>query len=123
MLMVLWNVGGFMRQFFQYLVVAFLFLCITACSSGRHVSQSPLTSAPAQDRTVCETEVHQAAPLSIQPRWWLPPIGAGGSVTSGVVLGTADVPHPIWSSREAYQRAIERCLMAHGYETRASSSN
>jgi len=112
-----------MRQFLQYLVVGLLFLCITACSSGRHASQSSLSSAPAQDRTVCESEVRQAAPMSIQPRWWLPPIGAGGSATGGVVLGTVDVPHPTWSSREAYQQAIERCLMAHGYETRASSSN
>lgn len=104
-----------MRRFRRHLVVAVLFCSIMACSSGRQTSQSILTSAPAQDRTVCETEVRQAVPLSIQPRW-LPPIG-GGSGTNGVVLGTVDVPHRVWLTREAYQQAIERCLTAHGYET------
>ena len=105
-----------MRRFLRYLVVAVLLCSITACSSGREASPSLLTSVPAQDRKVCETEVRQAAPISIQPPW-LPPIGGGGSSTNGVVLGTVGVPHRVWPTREAYQQAIERCLMAHGYET------
>ncbi|MCX5728541.1 MAG: hypothetical protein NTZ28_06850 [Nitrospirae bacterium] len=105
-----------MRAFLRHLVVAALFCSITACSVGRQAPQSILPSIPAQERQVCETEVRQAAPVSIQPRW-LPPIG-GGSATHGVVLGTVDVPHRAWLSLEAYQQAIERCLTAHGYETR-----
>jgi hypothetical protein len=106
-----------MRRFPRHLVVGVLFCSITACSSGREASRSIPTSVPAQDRTVCEIEVRQAAPVSIQPRW-LPPIGGGGSSTNGVVLGTVDVPHRVWPTREAYQQAIERCLTAHRYETR-----
>lgn len=106
-----------MRRFLRLLVVAVLFCSSTACSSGRQASQSILTSVPEQDRKVCETEVRQAAPVSIQPRW-LPPIGGGGSGTHGIVLGTVDVPHHAWPTRGAYQQAIERCLTAHGYETR-----
>jgi len=105
------------QRVLRHLVVAILFCSIIACSSGRQASPSILTSVPAQDRKVCETEVRQAAPVSIQPRW-LPPIGGGGSGTHGVVLGTVDVPHRTWLSREAYQQAIEHCLTAHGYETR-----
>ena len=106
-----------MRQVLRYLVVAMLFCSITACSAGRQAPQSSLPSIAAQERQVCESEVRQAAPVSIQPRW-LPPIGGGGSVTHGIVLGTVDVPHRAWLTREAYQQAIERCLTAHGYETR-----
>lgn len=94
----------------RHLVVAFLFFAV-ACSSGRQASPSVLTSIPAQDRTVCETEVREAIPETVQPRW-LPPIGG-----DGVVLGTVDVPHRVWLTREAYQQAIKRCLTAHGYET------
>ena len=104
------------RRVLRHLVVAMLFCSLTACSAGRQASQSSLPSIAAQERQVCETEVRQAAPVSIQPRW-LPPIG-GGSATHGVVLGTVDVPHRVWLTREAYQQAIERCLTAHGYETR-----
>jgi hypothetical protein len=104
-----------MRGFLRHLVVAILFCSITACSAGRQAPQSILPSIPAQERQVCETEVRQAAPVSIQPRW-LPPIGGGGSGTHGVVLGTVDVPHRAWLTREAYQEAIERCLTAHGSE-------
>jgi hypothetical protein len=106
-----------MRGFLRHLVVAILFCSITACSAGRQAPQSILPSIPAQERQVCETEVRQAAPVSIQPRW-LPPIGGGGSGTHGIVLGTVDVPHHAWPTREAYQQAIDRCLTAHGYETR-----
>jgi len=108
-----------MRQFLRLLVVGAFLCSITACSSGRQASQSILTSVPEQDRKVCETEVRQAAPVSIQPRW-LPPISGGGSGTNGVVLGTVDMPHRVWLTREAYQQAIERCLTAHGYETQGS---
>jgi len=111
-----------MRQFLRLLIVAVLFCSITACSSGRQASQSILTSVPEQDRKVCETEVRQAAPVSIQPRW-LPPIGGGGSGTRGIVLGTVDVPHHAWPTREAYQQAMERCLTAHGFETAASTGH
>jgi hypothetical protein len=104
-----------MRRFRRHLVVAVLFCSLMACSSGRQPSQSLLTSVPAHDRRVCETEVRQAVPVSIQPRW-LPPIG-DGSGTNGVVLGTVDVPHRVWLTREAYQQAMERCLKAHGQET------
>jgi hypothetical protein len=107
-----------MRRFLRPLVVAVLFCSITACSSGRQASQFNLTAVPAQDRQVCETEVRQAAPISIQPLW-LPPIGGGGSSTRGVVLGTVGVPHRVWPTREAYQQAMERCLTAHGYEPRS----
>jgi hypothetical protein len=33
-----------------------------------------------------------------------------------VVLGTVDVPHPVWPSREADRQAIEACLTARDYE-------
>ena len=105
-----------MQRFLRHLVVAALFCSITACSSGHQDSQSIPASVPEWDRKVCETEVRQAAPISIQPLW-LPPIGGGGSSTNGVVLGTVGVPHRVWPTREAYQQAIERCLTAHGYET------
>ena len=102
-----------MGRFLGHLAIAVLFCSVTACSSGRQAFQSSLNSVPATDKKVCETEVHQAAPVSIQPRW-LPPIGSGGAFTNGVILGTVDVPHPVWTSHEAYQQAIERCLKAHG---------
>jgi hypothetical protein len=106
-----------MRRFPRHLVVVVLSCSITACSSYHKASQSIPTSVPPQDRKVCEIEVRKAAPVSIQPRW-LPPLGGGGSSTNGVVLGTVDVPHRVWPTHEAYQRAIERCLTAHDKEAR-----
>jgi len=69
----------------------------------------------ARDLRTCRQEVRAAAPLSIQPRW-LPPIGA--AYTNGIVLGTVDVPHPVWPSLVAYRQEIERCLVARGYQIR-----
>jgi len=68
----------------------------------------------AGDLRHCEATVREAAPVSMQPRW-LPPLGVP---ENGVVLGTADTPHPVWPSQAAYRREIERCLTARGYEIR-----
>ena len=94
---------------------------LAACSSTRQIPHPVVErngSAVAFDAAVasgdlraCQTEVREAAPVSIQPRW-LPPLG---TTANGVVLGTVEVPHPAWPSREAYRQAIERCLAARGY--------
>lgn len=110
-----------MRVLTRNLIVVVLLSSITACSS--HQQPQPILervdrtlsagdSTVAQDLCACRDEVRKAAPVSIQPRW-LPPLGV---TTNGVVLGTVDVPHPVWLSREAYRHAIELCLTAHGYE-------
>ena len=108
----------------RYSLIGLLFCSLPACFSARHVPQPilqrgdsvSLSGDPtvAQDLTACQTQVRDAAPLSMQPRW-LPPLG---STENGAVLGTADAPHPAWPSREAYRRAIERCLTERGYEIR-----
>ena len=64
------------------------------------------------DLRLCRQTVSDAAPASMQPRW-LPPLGV---VENGVVLGTADVPHPVWPSQASYRRELQRCLSARGYE-------
>ena len=106
----------------RHLLIGHLCCSLPACSSAPHVPQSILQrgnhasltgeSTAAQDLRTCQTDVRAAAPVSIQPRW-LPPLGATGN---GVVLGTVDVPHPVWPSREAYRQAIEACLTARDYE-------
>ena len=68
----------------------------------------------ARDLRLCQATVREAAPVSMQPRW-LPPLGMP---QNGAVLGTVDVPHPVWPSQAAYRREIERCLTARGYEIR-----
>lgn len=113
-----------MRVLSQYLMVVALLSLIAACSSTRHVPQPVLErsgrtlsagdSNVARDLHTCRDEVHEAAPVSIQPRW-LPPLG---TTANGVVLGTVDAPHPVWPSRKAYRQAIERCLMTRGYDVR-----
>lgn len=95
---------------------------IAACVSGHHQPQPILGHAdrplvvedPAASRDLgaCRTEVREAAPVSIQPRW-LPPLGV---TDSGVVLGTVGSSHPTWPSQEAYRQALARCLIAHGYQ-------
>lgn len=110
-----------MRMLIQCLLGVVLLGSLVACSSARHFPQpvverngSAITGddpAVSEDLRACRTEVREAAPVSIQPRW-VPPLGATGN---GVVLGTVDVPHPVWPSREAYSQAIERCLTARGY--------
>ena len=110
-----------MRMLSGYLLVVALGLPMAACSSTRHIPQpifdrSDLSvsagNTDAEDLRVCRTEVHKAAPVSIQPRW-LPPLGI---TANGAVIGTVDSPHPVWPSRDAYRQAIERCLEARGYE-------
>lgn len=110
-----------MRVLSQYVMVVALGSLMAACSLARHIPQPILERSDhtvslgetvAEDLRTCRTEVHKAAPVSIQPRW-LPPLG---TTANGAVIGTVDVPHPVWPSRDAYRQAIERCLTAHGYE-------
>ncbi|MGH7181337.1 MAG: hypothetical protein ACREJN_05100 [Nitrospiraceae bacterium] len=111
-----------MRVPVQHLVMVLLLASITACSSTHRQPQPILERGDhtlsagdptvVQDLRACRAEVREAAPVSIQPRW-LPPLGI---MTNGVVIGTVDSPHPVWPSREAYRRAIELCLTAHGYD-------
>ena len=110
-----------MRMLIQCLLGVALLGSLAACSSARHIPQPVVErnanasafddAGASEDFRACRTEVREAAPISIQPRW-VPPLGATGN---GVVLGTVDVPHPVWLSREAYRQAIERCLTARGY--------
>ncbi|SLM47823.1 protein of unknown function [Nitrospira japonica] len=106
-------------------LIGMTWICLSlACSSTRHVPQPivdlgdgsvPIESAiVSQDLQTCRTEVHQAAPVSMQPRW-LPPLGTSAN---GVVLGTADTPHAVWLSHEDYRQAIEHCLTDRGYRVR-----
>jgi len=98
-----------------------LLVSFPACFSTRHIPQPVIERngsaiagndpAGSDDFRACQSEVREAAPVSIQPRW-LPPLG---STANGVVLGTVDVSHPVWSSREVYRQAIEHCLTARGY--------
>ncbi len=95
---------------------------VAACASVHHQPQPILERldhsvaigdpTASRDLGACRAEVDQAAPVSILPRW-LPPLG---NTESGVVLGTVDNPHPVWSSQEAYRQALTRCLIARGYE-------
>ncbi len=110
-----------MRVLSRCLIVVALGSLMAACSSARHIPQPILDRSDhtvlagetvAEDLQTCRTEVHKAAPVSIQPRW-LPPLGP---TANGAVIGTVDVPHPVWPSRDAYRQAIERCLTARGYE-------
>jgi len=113
-----------MHDLSRCLMVVALLSFMAACSAAHHVPQPILErgdhtvsagdSITAQDLQACRTQVREAAPVSIQPRW-LPPLGASAN---GVVLGTIDVPHPVWPSRDVYRQAIERCLTARGYEVR-----
>ena len=112
-----------MRVLSRQLMMVVLGSFMTACSSGRHIPQPILERSDhsvlveqtvAEDLRTCRTEVHKAAPVSIQPRW-LPPLGV---TSNGAVIGTVDTPHPVWPSRDAYQQAIESCLTDRGYEVR-----
>lgn len=110
-----------MRRVSGYLLVAALLSPLGACSSARHLpqpvlerndhSQSAGDNVIAEDLRACRTEVREAAPISIQPRW-LPPLSTSAN---GVVLGTVDAPHQVWPSPDAYRQAMERCLTARGY--------
>lgn len=105
----------------RHLILAALILILAACSSAHYGSQpilergdrSPLAgdSTVAEDLRTCRDAVQASAPLSIQPRW-IPPLAVAAN---GVVLGTVDVPHPVWASWEAYRHEVERCLLARGY--------
>ena len=110
-----------MRAMSRYLTVIALG-CLTATRSlTRHIPQPILDrgdqrvldeNAVVDDIRACRTEVRADAPVSIQPRW-LPPLGA---TDNGVVIGTVDVPHPVWPSVQTYRHAIEFCLTARGYK-------
>ncbi|MDO8358084.1 MAG: hypothetical protein Q7U76_17035 [Nitrospirota bacterium] len=110
-----------MRMSSQCLLGVVLLGSLAACSSARHIPQPVVERnglaitdndpAVSEDLRACRTEVREAAPVSIQPRW-IPPLGA---TANGVVLGTVDIPHPVWPSRGAYRQAMERCLTARGY--------
>lgn len=89
----------------------------SACSSIRHIPHPvaerngrAVAFDTAEDLRICQAEVREAAPVSIQPRW-IPPLG---TTVNGVVLGTVDVPHPAWPSPEIYRQAIDRCLTGRG---------
>jgi hypothetical protein len=107
-----------------YLIGVVWLSSFAACSSARHVPQPVLErsdgtpsledSIVSQDLHTCRVEAQKAAPVSMQPRW-LPPLGPAAN---GVVLGTAEPPHPVWRSRQAFQEAIERCLTDRGYKIR-----
>lgn len=110
-----------MDKLVQCLLGIALLGSLSACSSARHIphpvaerngSAVAFDDADASgDFRACLTEVREAAPVSIQPRW-LPPLG---TTANGVVLGTVDVSHRVWPSREVYRQAIEHCLAARGY--------
>lgn len=110
-----------MHLVIRHLMLAVLIFLLAACSSARYGPQpilersdrSPLAgdSTVAEDLRTCRDTVQASGPLSIQPRW-IPPLAVAAN---GVVLGTVDVPHPVWTSREAYRHEVERCLLAHGY--------
>jgi hypothetical protein len=110
-----------MRMLVQCLLGVALLGSLATCSSARHIPQPVVErngsaiafddAGASEDFRACRTEVREASPVSIQPRW-LPPLG---TTANGVVLGTAESPHPAWPSRDAYRQAIERCLTARGY--------
>lgn len=98
-----------------------LFASLAACSSNQQRSEpiewhdnsgSAGESAAAKNLQDCQSEVRLVAPMSIQPRW-LPSVGAA---ENGVVLGTVDSPHPVWTSRDAYRKAMQACLTARGFD-------
>ncbi len=110
-----------MQVLTRYMMMVALLASLAACSSARHISQPILERSDhtvsvgetvAEDLRTCRIEVHKAAPVSIQPRW-LPPLE---TMPNGVVIGTVDVPHPVWPSREAYRHEVALCLTARGYE-------
>ena len=113
-----------MRMLVQCLLGVALLGSLATCSSARHIPQPVVErngsaiafddAAAFEDFRACRTEVRETAPVSIQPRW-LPPLG---TTANGVVLGTVDMPHPVWPSRGAYRQAMERCLTARGYAVR-----
>jgi len=113
-----------MLQSIRYLLLIVLLQIFAACSFSRHIPQPILErsggtltagdSVAAQVLRTCHDDVHASAPMTLQPRW-IPPLGVAAN---GVVLGTVDVGHPVWPSREAYRQEMERCLRARGYEIR-----
>jgi hypothetical protein len=118
-----------MRALIRNPIAVVLLSSLAACSPAHQQPQSILErvdrtlsagdSTAAQDLRACRTEVREAAPVSIQPRW-LPPLGGA---TNGVVLGTVDGAHPVWPSREAHRHAIELCLTARGYKAPPARGN
>lgn len=110
-----------MRTLIHCLLGIALLVSFPACSSAGYIPQPVIERngsaiagndpAGSDDFRACQAEVREAAPVSIQPRW-LPPLS---TTTNGVVLGTVDISHPVWPSREVYRQAIERCLAARGY--------
>lgn len=115
-----------MHLFIRQLMLIPLILILAACSSARdgpqplleRSDQPPLAgdSTAAQDLRICRNAVSASAPMSIQPRW-IPPFAVAAN---GVVLGTVDVPHPVWASWEAYRHEVELCLSARGYKATGS---
>jgi hypothetical protein len=113
-----------MRQPSLSLAGVVLICSVTSCASTRPVPQPILErndrmlgveeATASQDLQTCRENERKTTPVTMQPRW-LPPLGPS---TSGVVLGTADFPHPVERSHEQYRAAIERCLTDRGYTVR-----
>ncbi|WP_447978433.1 hypothetical protein [Candidatus Nitrospira bockiana] len=107
----------------SWLPLLVLLLASAGCATGRSLPHpifepsSEMKTAgrydTERDLRACQHTVWETAPWSMQPHRLIPPVLA----PSGVVLGTMDVPHPVLS-RQAYQRGLEHCLMARGYEVR-----
>ncbi len=101
-----------------------LLACVSGCALGQRLPEPMLEPGPqrpaagpqaaADDLRHCRQQVSDAAPTSFLPLQ-LPPMGAVGPSTSGVVIGTAGPPHRRWESEAAYRLAIERCLLERGY--------
>ena len=62
----------------------------------------------------CRSQTQAARPVTIQPP--LPPIGAVGPSTSGIVIGTVAPPHRFWESVDVYRTALARCLTERGHQ-------
>ena len=113
-----------MRVRTRTLIVVVLLSTIAACSSS-HPQPPPILKGSdrplslgdppvEQDLRNCRAEVREAA-FSLDG---FHPLGV---TANGIVLGSVDIPHPVWPSRQAYRHAIERCLTARGYVFTASS--
>lgn len=105
---------------------AFLLLlaCGSGCALGRPLPEPVLEPGPhmptvgpeaaADDIRHCRQQVYDAAPVSFLPIQ-LPPLGAVGPSTNGVVIGTVGPPHRRWESEATYRQAVGHCLGERGY--------